>query len=149
MIFYENTFPYKPVYQYRKETFPLPLATDDFIVPNIVENLEETSCQDDQPVMTSSPHQYDEINDENGTTDQNASYRHSSRQRRPPSWMEDYVINATKTENLSINLDDNYSTDVNTSKSTTAYTPCTYPYMVSQNFSSAYVNFLANTATVF
>lgn len=44
------------------------------------------------------------------------------------------------------------STDIhapNTSNTPTTYTPCTFPYIVSPNLSTAYINFITNCTSAF
>lgn len=141
VIFYESVYPYKLINDRRKEDeLPLPIIEENS--SNTVENTEGIRSRDNDSNITILPHQTEDSGEEGNDTAQNISHKHSDKQRKPPSWMEDYVINTTTAGDI-------FTIDETCNKTSSAYTPCTYPYTVSQNLSSAYVNFLANTTSVF
>lgn len=71
-------------------------------------------------------------------------HRHSTRQRKPPSWLDDFVVNVSVANN---NMSPPHNS-LSTLNAPTAYTPYTYPYTISPSFKPAYVNFLANVSSM-
>lgn len=68
--------------------------------------------------------------------------RHSTRERRPPSWLNDFVVYASIANNSFVNCNSSIFNTCN------AYTPCTFPYTISPNLRPTYDNFLTNGSSV-
>lgn len=124
VIFYEHIFPYHSDVEHETTSLPLPLAYDMSDL-----TYEENNETPDEPPQQEQL-QNNDIN----------IHRQSTRERRAPTWLWDYVVNSIvvkdvqEVKNLSI-------------KAPTDYTPCTFPYNISNHFDKTYVNFLANLST--
>lgn len=87
-------------------------------------------------MVSSMPCSSSNLNGEQGVNSSNSevSSRSSTRQRVPPRWMDDFMINSTNISASHIIHN-------------AAYTPRTFLYMISPALKPAYVNFLTNLSS--
>lgn len=120
---------------------PLPIESDVSNVPDIMENPREARSYDNISSTPSITTASDELDEEINISFPPAPQRHNNRQRKPPYWMEDFVVNTSIVENSStINTP-------NTLNNSTVYTPHTYPYNVTLNFRIDCIFFLTNVSS--
>lgn len=128
VIFYEHTFPYKLLPTDESNDVPLPLTiTDDHPIPKsvhtnnpqspVITDNVEIRHQDALPTDADPDEHTDPITDIVVHEP-----RRSTRDRRPPAWLESYVTCAVNKP--------------------TIYTPNAYPYTALPNFSTTYVQSL-------
>lgn len=83
-----------------------------------------------------------EQGDDTNEPDVTITHRQSTRQRRIPRWMNDYVVNNTIADDIKTEGGNNISL-----KAPTTYTPPTFPYNVPRHLEETYVNYLTNLST--
>lgn len=118
VLFYENHFLFNNSHE--ATYVPLPLTGDQ-------------ACEQDDIAPNKHPQQI-----QNNDTD---SLRQSTRERRAPTWLKDYVVNST------VIKEDQFE-KIPPVKAPTAYTPHTFLYNVSSHLNKTYVNFLTNLSTI-
>lgn len=104
---------------------------------NILNNAEEAG---DESFGSNSS--YDQI--ETQDTEAAMSQRRSTRERKAPEWLKDYVVNTIVIEESCKSHDSSVTRD-----KLTSYTPHTFPYSVSKSLNKACVNFLTNISAVY
>lgn len=88
VIFYENIFPFQSINDSQEQnSLPLPVTSDIDNIPNSSENYEggplSTIDADDDPHM-----------EDTDVLETDMPHRHSTRQRRTPGWLNDFVVNS-------------------------------------------------------
>lgn len=139
VIFYEHIFPFQTFDTVDEGILlPLPMNQDTENFPNNLEGIENECTNPSASRELPYTH-------EHSTTGAATSDRHSTRQRRTPGWLRDFVVNtATATDDDACDICDSII-----QKNPTNYTPCTFPYRVSKCFDKTYVNFLTNLSIDF
>lgn len=127
VVFYEDIFPFQAeCIKQDIESLPLPLTCD----------------MDNALDVTEGADIIQEHADDSSTSDATVTRKQSTRQRRTPRWMNDYVINRTIAEDVYTEEDFTI-----TLKAPTAYTPHTFPYNIPRHLKRTYVNYLTNLST--
>lgn len=129
VIFYEDLYPFQTTNHDNNSITLLVPTTYDIGIISENEHVEPSTIRPRD--LTN--------NQDIGNTGTIVSERHSTRQRRPPEWLKDFVTNSITT-----NDNKEYSSVVTTSN---GYTPNTFPYSISKYLNRAYVNFLTNISS--
>lgn len=137
VVFYENIFPFQSMKHDNNSDLSLPSPTDGALLENDPADDDEA---DPQVTLAGTIDQAEQNN--------NLERRHSVRERKPPNWLNDFVFNASITNDPSNNYSYSKLDSTHKTRACSTYIPCTFPYTISHNLGPAYVNFLTNVSAV-
>lgn len=129
VVLYETVFPFSG----KEEGNSIPLSIINSSLPNHESVLLENTSNHQEEEDTTHNDNREEIE---GGIEQ--TQRLSGRQRKAPTWLEDYVVNST-TEDTVTSHESHDNND---------YTTNTHPYTTSHNLKTSYVEFMANISLV-
>lgn len=133
VIFYENIFPFQLTSKQGIRNDIVPLPTIDNPIQSSENDITENESEDDSETNENLEDRSYNPEERNEPTQ-----RQSTRTRKTPAWLNDYVVNTSIT--------DASTSDITPTKPD--YTPNTYLYITANYFNSSYTNFLVNVSTV-